>query len=46
MEPQVDANRLVWESASEKHVREYDDLLAEARAGGSLVASELGDAGQ
>ena len=41
MEPQVDANRQVWESASEKHVREYDDLLAEARAGGSLVASEL-----
>jgi hypothetical protein len=23
-------NRLAWESASEKHVREYDDLLHQA----------------
>lgn len=41
MDPQVDANRQIWESASEKHIREYDALLAEARAGGSLVPSEL-----
>jgi SAM-dependent methyltransferase len=36
----VQANRSVWELASQKHVREYDDLLAEARAGQSLAAPE------
>jgi SAM-dependent methyltransferase len=34
------ANRVAWESASQKHVREYDDLLAEAAAGTSLIATE------
>ena len=35
------ANRAVWETASLKHVREYDDLLAEGRLGGALVPGEL-----
>jgi SAM-dependent methyltransferase len=34
------ANRTAWETASRKHLREYDDLLAEARAGGSLTGIE------
>ena len=34
------ANRQAWESASEKHLREYDDLLARAEAGSSLVGLE------
>jgi hypothetical protein len=29
----VTANRLAWEAASRKHVREYDDLLAQAGPG-------------
>jgi SAM-dependent methyltransferase len=36
----VQANRAVWESVSHKHVREYDALLAQARAGQSLTAAE------
>jgi SAM-dependent methyltransferase len=32
MAGQSNANREVWESASLKHVREYDELLAQARA--------------
>lgn len=34
------SNRAVWESASLKHVREYDDLLRQAKVGGSLVEVE------
>jgi SAM-dependent methyltransferase len=34
------ANRAVWEEASRKHVREYDDLLAQAASGSSLIATE------
>jgi ubiquinone/menaquinone biosynthesis C-methylase UbiE len=34
-------NRAAWETASEKHVREYDDLLRQARDGSSLVEPEL-----
>jgi SAM-dependent methyltransferase len=34
------ANRHAWESASQKHVREYQELLAEAAAGSSLVDTE------
>jgi SAM-dependent methyltransferase len=34
------ANRAAWETASQKHVREYAELLAEARTGGSLTAVE------
>jgi SAM-dependent methyltransferase len=37
----VERNRLVWERASEKHVREYDDFLRQAREGGSLFDREL-----
>jgi len=33
-------NREAWEAASHKHVREYDDLLAQAAAGSSLTAVE------
>ncbi|GGS33971.1 class I SAM-dependent methyltransferase [Actinokineospora fastidiosa] len=34
-------NRAAWETASRKHVREYAELLAEARAGTSLFPVEL-----
>jgi SAM-dependent methyltransferase len=34
------ANRTAWEIASAKHIREYDELLVQARAGGSLTAVE------
>jgi SAM-dependent methyltransferase len=34
------ANRGAWEAASDKHVREYRELLAEAAAGTSLVGIE------
>jgi hypothetical protein len=30
------ANRRAWDAASEKHVREYDDLLAQAASGSFL----------
>ncbi len=36
----VRANRLIWEAASEKHVREYDLLLEEARTGQALTPDE------
>ncbi|PZS06114.1 MAG: SAM-dependent methyltransferase [Pseudonocardiales bacterium] len=39
-EDTVRANRAVWESASRKHVREYETLLAEARTGLALTAAE------
>jgi SAM-dependent methyltransferase len=34
-------NRSAWEEASQKHVREYQDLLDQARAGSSLAPIEL-----
>ena len=34
-------NRAAWQRAAEKYVREHDELLAEAAAGGSLTAVEL-----
>jgi ubiquinone/menaquinone biosynthesis C-methylase UbiE len=34
------ANREAWEAASRKHVREYDDLLAQAASGAALNAVE------
>jgi ubiquinone/menaquinone biosynthesis C-methylase UbiE len=41
MEPVVARNRAVWEEASQKHVREYDNLLDQARARSSLAPCEL-----
>ncbi|SDS74937.1 Methyltransferase domain-containing protein [Friedmanniella luteola] len=41
MDPTVSANRAVWEAASAKHVREFDELLEDGRRGGSLVPVEL-----
>ena len=40
MDPTTQANRTAWESASQKHVREYQDLLAQAAAGSSLIGTE------
>jgi hypothetical protein len=40
MDAVIKANREAWESASRKHVREYDDLLAQAESGNSLNAAE------
>lgn len=40
VDPSVSANRIAWETASRKHVREYDDLLAQAAAGSSLIDTE------
>lgn len=40
MDDTTRANRAVWEAASLKHVREYDDLLAQAASGSSLIATE------
>jgi SAM-dependent methyltransferase len=42
MDGVTEANRRAWEAASRKHVREYDDLLAQAAAGSSLNAVERG----
>jgi len=40
VDPTTQANRTAWESASQKHVREYQDLLAQAATGSSLVETE------
>lgn len=40
MDAMAKANREAWEGASRKHIREYDDLLAQAAAGSSLNAVE------
>lgn len=40
MDPTTRANRVVWEHASQKHVREYAELLAEADSGSSLLDVE------
>jgi SAM-dependent methyltransferase len=41
MDSEVELNRIAWQSASEKHVREYEDLLVQARGGSSLFECEL-----
>lgn len=41
MKPVTKRNRAAWEVASVKHVREYQDLLDQARNGSSLLAHEL-----
>jgi SAM-dependent methyltransferase len=41
MDAEVARNRVIWEQASQKHVREYDELLAEAGRRESLVEREL-----
>jgi hypothetical protein len=40
MDAVTQANREAWEAASRKHVREYDDLLAQAASGAALNAVE------
>jgi len=41
MDEVVAGNRVVWEQASAKHVREYDELLEAARGDGLLLEREL-----
>jgi SAM-dependent methyltransferase len=41
MDPDVELNRAAWDEASDKHVREYSDLLQQARDHSSLVDCEL-----
>ncbi|MFI5691935.1 class I SAM-dependent methyltransferase [Kribbella sp. NPDC051586] len=41
MDEVVAGNRVVWERASGKHVREYDELLEAARGDGLLLEREL-----
>jgi hypothetical protein len=38
MDAVTEANRVAWEAASRKHVREHDDLLAQAASGAALNA--------
>jgi SAM-dependent methyltransferase len=40
MDPVIASNRTAWETASQKYVREYDELLAEAATGASLIDIE------
>ena len=40
MDPQVKRNRVAWEAASQKHVREYRDLLDQATNQSSLAPCE------
>lgn len=41
MDAEVRQNRAAWETASEKHVREYEEHLAQARNGSTLRQLEL-----
>ncbi|MGW7682620.1 class I SAM-dependent methyltransferase [Kribbella sp. NPDC054772] len=41
MDEVVAGNRVVWEQASSKHIREYDELLEQARGDGLLFEREL-----
>lgn len=41
MDADVERNRAAWQAASEKHVREYHELLETARAHSSLAQCEL-----
>jgi SAM-dependent methyltransferase len=38
--PTVRANQMAWDDASRKHVREFDELLAAAASGASLISTE------
>ncbi|MEO3748232.1 class I SAM-dependent methyltransferase [Plantactinospora sp. B5E13] len=40
MDRTTHSNRIAWETASQKYVREYEDLLAQAAAGSSLIETE------
>lgn len=40
MDSTTRANRVAWETASQKYVREYADLLTQAAAGSSLFDTE------
>ena len=40
MEVTTQVNRRAWEAASQKHVREYEALLAQAASGSSLLDTE------
>ncbi|WP_433164658.1 class I SAM-dependent methyltransferase [Kribbella sp. CA-247076] len=40
MDKVVRSNRVAWEKASTKHVRQYDDLLEQARSGGRFFPRE------
>jgi hypothetical protein len=40
MDSTTRANRAAWKAASAKHVREYDDLLAQAASGLSLTGTK------
>jgi SAM-dependent methyltransferase len=40
MDPTTSANRVAWEAASQKYVREYSELLAQAASGCSLIDTE------
>jgi SAM-dependent methyltransferase len=40
VDPISRANQVAWDDASQKHVREYDDLLAQAASGSSLTGPE------
>jgi SAM-dependent methyltransferase len=40
VDPTTRANRIAWEAASQKHVQEYEDHLAQAAAGSSLIDTE------
>lgn len=41
MDPDIERNRIAWEAASDKHIREYRELLDQARNHSSLFAAEL-----
>jgi len=41
MDPDVQRNRIAWEAASQKHNREYQDLLLQARGESTLLECEL-----
>jgi SAM-dependent methyltransferase len=40
MNPGIRPNRIAWEAASQKHVREYQELLRQARSQSSLLPHE------
>ena len=40
VDSKAQANRVVWEAASQKYVREYGDLLAQAASGSSPTGTE------
>ena len=46
VDPVTRANRTAWEAASQKHVREYGDLLAQAASGSSLTGTERTSCGR